>query len=89
MAAEIKTLHGDIPEGSGLQNEILIEMLEDLLTKAKSGDIVALGFFGVKPNKSIFSGWDGASKGYLHQLLAASRIIEYRILRMNVLEESD
>lgn len=82
--ADVVSLRGDIPEDSDLKNEILIEMLEDLLDKAKKGEVVALGYFGVKPNKSVFTGWDGCSRGYFHQLEAGVRIVEYRMLRMNV-----
>lgn len=87
--AEIKSLRGDMPEGSGIVSQVVVDQLEDLLERAKRGEIVALGFFGVKPNRAIFSGWHGASDGYFHQLVASINIVQYRMMRMNVPEENE
>ena len=85
----IVSLRGDIPEDSGIVNEVIVKQLEELLEKTKRGEIVALGYFGVKPNRKIFTGWHGCSNGYFQQLLAGSDIVRYRILRMNVSEEDE
>lgn len=83
----VTSLRGDIPENSGLVNEVVVKMLEDLLEKAKKGEIVAMGFFGVKPNRVIFSGWDGNTLGYNHEMNSAVSIVQYRMLKTHTPNE--
>ncbi len=85
----ITTLRGDIPEGSGLVNDVIVKMLKDLLAKAERGEIVAMGFFGVKPNRVIFSGWDGNTLGYNHEMNSAAAIVQYRMIRMHTPDEDN
>lgn len=86
--ADVVSLKGEIPEGSGLENKVLVETLELLLERAKKGEIVAFGYFGVKPNRVIFTGWDGCSLGYTHEMVSAVSTVQYRMLKMNVPEET-
>lgn len=88
MPSIVVSLRGEAPEGSGIVNTVLIDQLEQLLERVKRGEVVALGYFGVKPNREIFTGWDGCSRGYTHEMVSAVNTIQFRMMRMNVPDET-
>lgn len=44
----------------------LVEALENLLDRAKRGEITGLAWAGCSPNDSTFSGWQGAGGTMFH-----------------------
>jgi hypothetical protein len=64
-------------------NPALIEMLERWTERVRSGEIVACGIAGVKPNGSVSTEWAGAAGGWLHHLISGAAILKNRILREN------
>lgn len=70
----------DIPDGTKpFVHDELVEDLEALLVKAKSGQIIALAYASVTFDKGLSSGWTGAAHTK-HSLLAAVMCLHRRVI---------
>lgn len=64
-------------------NEDVSLMLEEWLQRVRAGEVQAVGVCGVKRNGQVSTEWRGVDRGWLHQMLSAVSILQFRILRMN------
>ena len=86
MPTVVVSLRGDSPEGSGIVNHDLVEELEGYLKDAKTGDIVAMAFAGVRANRHVFTSWEGADRGYTYELSHGTNVLTYRLMKANDLD---
>lgn len=80
----VVSLRGDAPGDVTIVDQEIVDLLEDLLEKAKRGEIAAFGYFGARPGRHTFNGWIGAGKGYKYELAYACDDVKFRFMRMNV-----
>ena len=76
--SKVVSLHG-APIG-GISNEpdqMVIDLLEDLLERAKAGDVQALAYANVAPGGAVASGWEGAGAS-VHSLGFAVSVLHHR-----------
>lgn len=73
MAAEVQFLRQ--PE------EDLVDVLESLLTKAKSGELRAFCYASVEPGSNIGTGWALAPDCNLYEVTASIDILHHRFVR--------
>jgi hypothetical protein len=71
----------------GEVNTDLVEALEDLTERAKTGEVVALAWAGYRPDDSCFNGWDGPG-GTMFALGASVGLLQTRY-QMMMLEGED
>lgn len=77
--ADVIVLHeGKAPKGSEPQPDV-VRVVEELLQRAKSGDIQAIAVTVVRANARIGTAWDGSERGYRHQLMAGVAMLEHRL----------
>lgn len=68
MSENVVSLSGGVP--TGMVNQELVELLESLTERAKSGEIVALAYAGYDGQELIISGWE---TGY-HTLMMSAAV---------------
>lgn len=81
--AEIRTLFGGAPAGEPDQD--IIARLEDLLARAKRGEVSAVAYATLSPGGSKATGWDG-TQGTRDQLGMAITILAHRFVESTICE---
>ncbi len=77
--SKIVSLRGEAPPDTGLVNPYIVELLENLLTRAKRGDVVGVALAYVKPNRATQTTWCGMENGYTHELNSAVTTLAFRM----------
>ena len=75
--AEVVKLRADCGDGAEPSTE-LIEVVEDLLRRARAGDIQAICYATVRGNGNVSTGWHGADLGHTHKMAAGISFLEHR-----------
>jgi hypothetical protein len=71
----VRTLFGGAPAGQ--PDQAIIDRLEDLLARARRGEVSALAYATVSPGGHKATGWDG-TQGTRDQLGTAIAILSHR-----------
>jgi hypothetical protein len=79
MTEKIVTLHGHMPSLPDVAANEVVTVLEELIAKAKAGEIVAIAYCGQIANGDMMSGWRGGSAN-LNWLLGACVRLQQRLL---------
>ncbi len=75
MAAEIKSIHGG--RAPAEPSAAIIETLEGLLERARSGNLIGLAYVTVSESGEQGTGWDGEA-GSRHPLSSAILMLQHR-----------
>ena len=80
--ADVVALRGSSAVAQGEPEPDIVEMLEDYLSRAKRGEIVAIGIVGVAPNCHVVTSYRNPSH-WLHQLTSGAATLSYRLQAEN------
>lgn len=76
--SKVVSLHGAPIGGIGNEpDQMVVDMLEDLLARAKVGDVQALAYAHVAPGGSVANGWEGTGAS-VHSLGFAVSVLHHR-----------
>lgn len=76
--SKVVSLHGAPIGGIGNEpDQMVIDMLEDLLERAKVGDVQALAYAHVAPGGAVANGWEGTGAS-VHSLGFAVSVLHHR-----------
>ncbi len=62
----------------------LVQMLEQWIERARSGELRAIGICGVKACGGVSTEWSGAAKGNALSLISAASVLHFRMLSTHI-----
>jgi hypothetical protein len=69
-----------LPKDSNLYQDI-IQLLEDVIRRAKSGDIFAVGIVSLHQDQSVGTAWSIGAEEQMHKFIGGIESLKYRAIK--------